>query len=52
MYFPVNFGKFLRTSFLQNTSGRLLVHSFLKLYSGTLHNQPIVVGKSFNKFGY
>ena len=24
-YFPVNFAKFLRTSFLQNTSGRLLL---------------------------
>ena len=24
--FPVNFAKFLRTPFLQNTSGRLLLH--------------------------
>ena len=26
-YFPVNFGKFLRTSFLQNTSGELLLNN-------------------------
>ena len=26
MYFPVNFVKFLRTTFLQKTSGRLLLH--------------------------
>ena len=25
--FPVNFGKFLRTSFLQNTSGELLLNN-------------------------
>ena len=28
-YFPVNFAKFLWTPFLQNTSGRLLLHQFL-----------------------
>ena len=28
--FPVNFVKFLRTSFLQNTSGRLLLHKYTK----------------------
>ena len=27
MCFPVNFAKFLRTSFLQNTSGRLLLNA-------------------------
>ena len=26
-YFPLNFTKFLRTTFLQNSSGRLLLHS-------------------------
>ena len=26
--FPVNFAKFLRTSFLQNTSGRMLLYNF------------------------
>ena len=26
--FPVNFAKFLKTSFLQNTSGRLLLHHY------------------------
>ena len=26
-FFPVNFGTFLRTAFLQNTSGRLLPHN-------------------------
>ena len=30
--FPVNFVKFLRTPFLQNTSGRLLLKSFRTLY--------------------
>ena len=39
--FPVNFEKFLRTPFLQNTSGRLLVElSFMKsflLSSVSLH---------------
>ena len=30
MCFPVNFAKFLRTPFLQNTSGRLILH-FLDL---------------------
>ena len=29
MSFPVNFAKFLRTSFSQNTSGRLLLHLVL-----------------------
>ena len=28
--FPVNFAKFLRTSFLQNTSGRLLLNKVIK----------------------
>ena len=28
MFFPVNFAKFLRTTFLQNTSGRLLPKKF------------------------
>ena len=33
-YFPVNFAKFLRTLFLQNTSGRLLLNkeAFLNLH--------------------
>ena len=31
-YFPVNFAKFLRTLFLQNTSGRLLPHSIKHLW--------------------
>ena len=31
MCFPVNFAKFLRTPFLQNTSGRLLLDIFLLL---------------------
>ena len=30
-YFPVNFAKFLRAAFLQNTSGRLLLHFSLKV---------------------
>ena len=29
-YFPVNFAKFLRTTFLQNTSGRLLLYHFYR----------------------
>ena len=29
-YFPVNFVKFLRTPFLQNTSGRLLLYRYVK----------------------
>ena len=34
--FPVNFAKFLRTSFSQNTSGRRLLHKFYhKYYSST-----------------
>ena len=28
LWFPVNFVKFLRTPFLQNTSGRMLLHFF------------------------
>ena len=31
--FPVNFAKFLRTRFLQNTSGRLLLYLEPKIYS-------------------
>ena len=31
--FPVNFQKFLRTPFLQNTSGRLLLNDNIKRYS-------------------
>ena len=33
--FPVNFEKFLRTSFLQNTSGRLLLY-FQQYFLGLL----------------
>ena len=33
--FPMNFAKFLRTSFLQNTSGRLLLNIALKLNNRT-----------------
>ena len=29
-FFPVNFAKFLRTSFLQDTSGRLLLHHYVE----------------------
>ena len=32
-FFPVNFAKFLRTYFLQNTSGRLLLSSLKMLFS-------------------
>ena len=33
MYFPVNFAKFLRTDFLQNTHGRFSPDLFLKGHS-------------------
>ena len=49
-YLPVNFAKFLRTLFLQNTSGRLLrVISYCLFKSGTLLEKVsysgLVVGK-------
>ena len=42
--FPVNFAKFLRTPFLQNTSGRLLLEGLLtnlKLSCTNLNEDPI-----------
>ena len=33
-YFPVNFVKFLRTAFLQNTSGRLLLEYYHRALNG------------------
>ena len=42
--FPVNFAKFLRTPFLQNTSGRLLLptisHTFLALSTQWVSSSP------------
>ena len=45
--FPVNFVKFLRTPFLQNTSGRLLLKSYLKRSKNTLTKRE--VGRVFVK---
>ena len=36
--FPVNFAKFLRTPFLQNTSGRLLLKAIFFLWTELLEN--------------
>ena len=41
-YFPVNFAKFLRTPFLQNTSGRLLLNKPL-----TIHFDKILINNNF-----
>ena len=38
-YFPVNYAKFLRTPFLQNTSGRLLLANILRISSTELSNK-------------
>ena len=37
-YFPVNFAKFLRTPFLQNTSGRLLLTLKGHVYIKNMHD--------------
>ena len=49
-YFPMNFAKFLRTPFLQNTSGQLLLHIVLILTAASVpeslftffHRTPLV----------
>ena len=48
MCFPVNFVKFLRTRFLQNTSGRLLL-VFKTPSEITLQNQKTVLSKKLNR---
>ena len=40
--FPINFVKFLRTPFLQNTSGRLLLHVLKKYLLCTLSRSSLV----------
>ena len=46
--FPVNFVKFLRTPFLQNTSGRLLLylHSFLFYNNNFILTKALVLAKN------
>ena len=53
---PMNFGKFLKTHFLQNTSGRLLLHDrkekrlFLRKQGNTGKERHIVPGKDVNRY--
>ena len=51
MYFPVNFAKFLRTDFLQNTHGRSSVDLLLKGHSEDFANESKCrcLGFQFNK---
>ena len=52
----MNFGKFLKTHFLQNTSGRLLLHDrkekrlFLRKQGNTGKERHIVPGKDVNRY--
>ena len=41
--FPVNFAKFLRTSFLRNTSWRLLLHTIVKDWNTLTISQKITI---------
>ena len=54
--FPVNFEKFLRTPFLQNTSGRLLLNFFLdlvkKLRINFLKQKKMYKRNSFKNINY
>ena len=45
--FPVNFAKFSRTPFLQNTSGRLLLY-----IDNTSENQKLLGRNSLNDFNF
>ena len=47
--FPVNFAKFLRTSFLQNTFGRLLLRWLTQIPRKTTYNQCTITNNSFHK---
>ena len=47
--FPVNFAKFLRIPFLQNTSWRLLLH---QMKISMIPRKTLIVGFRFSKFGY
>ena len=56
VFFPVNFVKFLRTAFLQNTSGRLLQQDrkekrlFLRKQGNTTKERHIIPGKYVNLY--
>ena len=50
-YFPTNFAKFLRTTFLQNTSGRLLLNLLTILNAACLKLIRIKLIKSKHKRG-
>ena len=55
VFFPVNFVKFLRTAFLENTSGRLLQQDrkekrlFLRKQGNTTKERHIIQGNFFSK---